>query len=621
MRPPPDATEFAVNQQAEQIIFEVEEGHVVAHVLIRYAGRPENFAWLVPVPSVPELSLSPEGIFGMLDRETAATTSVAIENLCPESQFYCEYMTAPSNCVDPSTGGGGSGAKDASVGQGNAGDASAGPQEPPVQVIDEQVVGDYQTVVFSAGDAEAAVQWLNDNDFITNATMAPYMQPYADAGMLFLASKLVPGAEADAIKPLRMRFEAEAPMIPLQLTAVAAEPHMTITAYIYGDEYYRPKDLPLVELDGESLSRDSQGRINYPMLLSRAIDEAGGRGFVAEYRGVPVVPDFDQGTGCCYTDFDVCILGGDGICQCPFSDVDVTDCEVDETGLVESAALARALAQKHTHLTRLTTRMSPEEMTVDPMFEPALATNPFGRLNLQGSVASLAACESDIIDVDLYELAKREQDCASIYCGSGECVTTDFGAACDCDDGFVARDFVDLDGKDSITCVPAVGPVDLGAGGLALPDVCAGVDCGFGDCIDVGGFPTCECGPGMAAYLSESGPRCAYAQSRTGSAGTFDSSDAFKAVDVCAPKPPDCGMFGWLERRTVDRPGSLCEHSLPDPEDFQRPEAGPTCEDVGLKTPTAGCGCMAQGDDAQGAFAFLLGAIVLLFARRRRARC
>ena len=51
--------EFAVNQEAEQIIFEVPgDGTVTAHVLIRYQGKPSSFTWIVPVPSVPELALS-----------------------------------------------------------------------------------------------------------------------------------------------------------------------------------------------------------------------------------------------------------------------------------------------------------------------------------------------------------------------------------------------------------------------------------------------------------------------------------------------------------------------------------------------------------------------------------
>src|SRR5689334_3768323 len=62
MTPNPDplsGEEYAVNQRAEQIIFEVEPGWVTAHVLIKYAGAPEKFAWIIPVPEIPELAISP----------------------------------------------------------------------------------------------------------------------------------------------------------------------------------------------------------------------------------------------------------------------------------------------------------------------------------------------------------------------------------------------------------------------------------------------------------------------------------------------------------------------------------------------------------------------------------
>src|SRR5687767_4404931 len=59
--------EFAVNQRAEQIIFEVEPGWVTAHVLIKYAGDPAKFAWIIPVPEIPELAISPSTAFGLLD--------------------------------------------------------------------------------------------------------------------------------------------------------------------------------------------------------------------------------------------------------------------------------------------------------------------------------------------------------------------------------------------------------------------------------------------------------------------------------------------------------------------------------------------------------------------------
>src|SRR5262245_55189185 len=179
---PPAVTEgeYAVNQRAEQIIFEVEPGWVTAHVLIKYAGAPDKFAWIVPVPEVPELAISPSTAFGILDRQTAPVITVGREDVCPVSEWQCRYHERPScGLASPDQYGGGDDVADAGFG-----DASAG--TPPVTVLDEQTVGDYQTVTFRASEAAAAVQWLRDNGFIVNPTTSIYMESYIQQNIIFI---------------------------------------------------------------------------------------------------------------------------------------------------------------------------------------------------------------------------------------------------------------------------------------------------------------------------------------------------------------------------------------------------------------------------------------------------
>jgi hypothetical protein len=94
---PPAVTEgdYAVNQRAEQIIFEVEPGWVTAHVLIKYAGAPESFAWIVPVPDIPELDISPVAAFGLIDRASSPLVEVFQEDICPTSSWACRYHQTP----------------------------------------------------------------------------------------------------------------------------------------------------------------------------------------------------------------------------------------------------------------------------------------------------------------------------------------------------------------------------------------------------------------------------------------------------------------------------------------------------------------------------------------------
>ncbi|MCP4449383.1 MAG: hypothetical protein GY811_29225 [Myxococcales bacterium] len=84
------------------------------------------------------------------------------------------------------------------------------------------------------------------------------------------------------------------------------------------------------------------------MLLRRTIDDADGKNFVAEYGGVPIIVDFDQGNGCCDSGFDLCLIGGDGICSCPESPFDTEDYS-DAEELVAGANLIANLAEKYAY--------------------------------------------------------------------------------------------------------------------------------------------------------------------------------------------------------------------------------------------------------------------------------
>ncbi len=645
-----DDSEFAVNQQAEQIIFEVEPDgiHVTAHVLIRFAGRPEQFAWLVPAPTVPDFEIGSDAVFGLLDGLTAPVVTVSQPSLCPDPEFTCAYHDSPqcpfpdsefdgNNAASPTDNFGGNNAT-------NGGQNS--PETPPVEVLKREQVGDYDTVVFTAAEAGLAVQWLNDNGFIVNDTMTPYMQPYLDAGMVFVASKLIAGATAEQIKPLKMRYESTKPMIPLQLTAVAAEPHLTVTAYVLNSgSYFAPENHPVVAINPADISTDANGRVNYPMVMARAIDEAGGDGFVIEYAGDVPAPVFDN---CCEGgESDNCGIGFDGLCQCPLAGFDADDCG-EQTDLVAGYTLLDELRTNYTHLSRITTRLSPEEMSFDPVFGPASTMPVQGRLQITGQRRQMWGCESDVIDRDLHDSVELLVDCASTYCGRGICAVDAAGeAGCICEGGFKARQFTDLDGAPSVTCVPQVGTVDLAAGGLTLPTACKPSTCGSGSCLDVGGFATCDCGAtGLAVpNAQDSVPACRPSVLFTGDAGARDYTVPMDNVRACAPTPSNCGDFGWLvENPNIDIQGVVCPSSLPAQSRFTVPRK-PTCDDIypgysdrfpgdpgvdsnfdgnpdAVADKEVGGGGCGGGDGcgtaAGGSGGFLVGLLALALARRRR---
>ncbi len=594
----------------------VDEDTVTAHVLITYNGGPATFAWTVPVPSVPELDISETMAFAILADATAPVVTVDVRDRCPDPNWECRYHPAlscgTSNAGDEQLDAASAVWDEADASEGGGGYAS------PVTVLQTRQVGSYDTIVFSAEDAGETVTWLQDNGFIVNESMTPYMQPYLDAGMLFLAAKLVPGAGVDAIRPLKMTYQHDGPIIPLRLTAVAAEPHLAVTSYIFAEQVYVPRDQPLAQV-GVGHITSANGRTNYPMALTRAIDEAGGDAFVVEYAGG--TPDLFPGGGeCCDGDDDWCWVGDDGACQCPQAEFDASDCaEID--GLVEAAQLLSEISGRQGKLTRLTTRLSPEEMTFDPVFEPVDATTrvssaaiPSGPLRLDGWVHTLDGCRTDVVDLAELEAIEASQGCATTYCGAGACVVTPEGAGCACDDGYVAREFTDLDGLPGITCVPSVGTVDFGLGlDTPLPDACAQVTVEGGECLDVGGFPASTCPAGSAGtFDAASGePVCAPILHDTGAPGAANHSIAVKDVEVCAPLYPICGDDGWLvPNEHISIQGVTCEQNEP-PAWKTLPGDPPTCGD--------GCSGAASSSSGSGwaALALLLSLLAAAVLRRR----
>jgi hypothetical protein len=561
---PPDVAAGGnqVAQSGEHILFEVGEGTITAHVLIEYSGSPEKFAWLVPVPSVPEFGITPPLLFRLIDNSSAPTLVQEVaENLCPAAEFECakhpECPTTTTSWTDSTTW----------DSTGTA-DTTA---TPDIEIELEEQVGDYEVVVFRAEEASASVTWLKANGFVVNDSMAPYMQPYLDAHMSFVAVKLLPQAGVSSIKPLRMTYVAEQPMIPLQLTAVAAEPHMPVTTYISAKNAYVPRDFALVELDQDELGLGRSGT-NYPSLVSRTLDRVGGAGFILE-SARPLLPVTD-GTGCCSSAWDWCGIENDLRCQCPLSELDASDC-ADFPEIVEAYEIYQRMVGEGLTLSRLLTRLSPEEMTFDPVFVPD-ASIANTQLRVAGHTYNLNGCEHRIApsSEDEFAALRAQQGCADLYCGEGSCATTGNGLGCGCDGGAVARAYVDYDRQTSVTCVPATNLVDPSLDSQ-VPDPCLGVSCGSGACVAVNGYPTCACDAGHAAVVVPKTNQitCVAAYSFVPNAGGQDLSDGYRDISVCRSNAPECGSGGWLVANTdADNIGVVCEGWVaPSAEDFVIP--------------------------------------------------
>jgi hypothetical protein len=389
------------DQAGENILFAIEEdGTLVTHVQILYQGSAERFAWILPLPSVPtSLGVGTDALFQQLDERTAPRFDLEgrVEGTCRPTP----------RCWPDSDG-----IADAPAERGAWPDAGTAPPADGVTVYLREAVGPYDAVVLGSGSSAELFAWLDENGYDIPAISRPIVAEYVAARHVFVAIRLVSGADTREIQPLVLRYAEGQPCVPIRLTAIATVPDMPIVAYFLADRYATPYNYVRVEpsYDDARLWRDSS---YYRTYLSNAVDDAGGRGFVPEFAGttpslsleLPDISDLasisdpgeylrrlrergflgdtqllgillrflpppDSSAGneaqyynCLWSEFShpaFCGFRGD------FDPEGLTLALTRQ--IVEPRREAQALLARHPRTTRLATTMSAEEMTVDPTF-------------------------------------------------------------------------------------------------------------------------------------------------------------------------------------------------------------------------------------------------------------
>lgn len=379
-----------VYQAGEEIVFAVdsESCRVETHVAIQYEGAAEDFAWIVPVSGEPDLFQSSSALFSALRGPTDPAFV-----LQTDTNGICE-APMPARNFDAM--------------------AESGEFDDGVTVVSEARVGPYDTVVLQALNSAVLLDWLGNEGYDLPSTLDEVLQPYTAANQYFVALKLASGQDAGDLTPLGMGYDSCSASVPLQLTSIAANADMPVDVYVLGETRAVPDNYLHVTLNDASIDWWTGGA-NFPDVISRAADEAGGQAFATTFTG-PVsdigaqvfdgrflVEEFQDLDAYAFTSG----LNGIGV---PFSSEVVNVLqefipmpqELEDSGVSpgsfyscldcwwvspnlsnwDSALAAEAIAtdvipgleaaqralDSHPHLTRLTTTMDPEEMTVDPMF-------------------------------------------------------------------------------------------------------------------------------------------------------------------------------------------------------------------------------------------------------------
>ncbi|MGB0678273.1 MAG: DUF2330 domain-containing protein [Polyangiales bacterium] len=268
-----------VNQAAERIIFSVhDDGTVTAVVQIVYSGPAERFAWVLPVPGQPDISVASNIALQRLQQATN-----------PNYQLRTEVRGAclpePSNAAFASQ-----------AGAAEDGGGGVAPSNSGVQVLDQGSVGPYDYVLISAQTgtpdvADVVVDWLQTNGYDVAPTARETLGPYLADGMNLVAFRLTKGSDSGEIRPVVLRYAATQPMIPIRPTAVAANNDMGVMVWVLGPHRAVPLNYFALEINEARLNWFNPNS-NYNDVIIAAANEAGGHGFVTEQAGAaPVLGD------------------------------------------------------------------------------------------------------------------------------------------------------------------------------------------------------------------------------------------------------------------------------------------------------------------------------------------
>ncbi len=263
---PPDPS-VPIVQAGERILFGMQNGIVTSHIQVQYSGAAEEFGWLLPMPSIPEMELGTDELFAQL-----------IANTQPKYRLDREYR---GDCpFDPFRNGGFGGQSPSdSSSEGDPGSDEGSP------LVLRDSIGPYDFAVLRADEKQPMLDWLSENGFFVPAGTDDVVGPYIQPGAYFLALKLLKGNDVGDLQPVVLKYQSDLPMIPIILTSVAADPDMGVQVWVLGDDRAIPRNYHHTKINDAAIDWINAGE-NYVDVVTAAVDESEGHhAFVTEYAG------------------------------------------------------------------------------------------------------------------------------------------------------------------------------------------------------------------------------------------------------------------------------------------------------------------------------------------------
>lgn len=290
-----------VDQTGERIVFTVNDDNTITTLIeIQYFGEAADFSWILPIPEAIDadgLAVPEEGAEVFTELHTLTDVQFIAP---PEPDCAIRAMATMASAEDGADSGG-------------------------VEIFASGEVGPFGFDIVGSEDPDALVEWLRDNNYQVTSDMEPLIDVYVEQQMAFVAMRLLDGEDSDSIAPIEITYGGTEPMIPLILTAVAAQPNMPVWVWIFGDERAVGTNYANMEIATEEITFFPFGGNDYTFLVQQRANALDGQSFITEFAGPSDSLEFTSGW-------------------------------------------LQARAAEQPYLTRFSTYIDPAEMTVDPVF-------------------------------------------------------------------------------------------------------------------------------------------------------------------------------------------------------------------------------------------------------------
>ncbi len=229
---------------------------------IEYTGKPESFAWVLPIKGTVDIGVSSDLLFNQLGFDTSVTVAAP-----------------PLDCPNYNCGKGESEGFSASSGGGDAGTNGGG----EVTVIAQEVVGPFETVQLETTSPTALADWLESHGYNLPDEVAPLVAQYVKESFNFLAVKLVPGESVSAMKPIRITTKGSSVALPLRMVAAGTGATTTVTLYTVSEFRAEAANFPNFGIEPANVVWNYElDRSNYTELRDLAYKASDGHAWLTE---------------------------------------------------------------------------------------------------------------------------------------------------------------------------------------------------------------------------------------------------------------------------------------------------------------------------------------------------